>query len=339
MNKTIIAIALSTFFAGSAFADMTNYQKELASQLDPAKAPSENFDMTKWKINLPIGDKTEARQGKEMEITAAQLNYVNYPYVHSEWFYTDVKTGAVVFAAPNTGPTTANSKNTRSELRAMLEIGEAYEYSEPATNFSVSSHKNAQAFGAIGGRLSAALTVDAVSTSGNDKKMGAHATVIGQIHGSDNEPLKIYYRKLPNHEYGSVFWNYEINPKNYDDRFDISHNVFGQHDLTKSDSDPQDGIKLGELFEYEVDIVGTVMNLTFKSDMGEANERVMKFSVDLNKPYPGEEKLDTSYGQDWMYYKAGAYNQCNQGSTECLNRGIEAGDYTQATFYKLELAQ
>lgn len=339
MNKSIIAVALTTLFTGSAFADMTAYQQQLAEKLDPAKAPTENFEMRKWKINLPIGDRTEDRQGKEMEITAAQLNYVNYPYVHPEWFYTDPETGAMVFAAPNTGPTTPNSKNTRSELRAMLDVTQAYQYKEPATNFAVSSHKNAEAFGAIGGRLSAALTVDAVSTSGNDKKMGAHAVVIGQIHGSDNEPLKIYYRKLPNHKYGSVFWNYEINPKDKNDRFDISHDVFGQHDLTKQDPDPLNGIKLNELFEYEVDIVDTTMHLTFKSDVGEAGERVVKFSVDLSKPYPGEEKLDTSYGQDWMYYKAGAYNQCNQGSTECLNRGVEAGDYTQASFYKLELSQ
>ncbi|WP_371923134.1 polysaccharide lyase family 7 protein [Agarivorans sp. TSD2052] len=38
------------------------------------------------------------------------------------------------------------------------------------------------------------------------------SAVIGQIHGSKNEPLKIYYRKMPNHDKGSIFWNYKINP-------------------------------------------------------------------------------------------------------------------------------
>ncbi|MEE1673685.1 polysaccharide lyase family 7 protein [Agarivorans aestuarii] len=323
----------------------SDYQKQLMAKLDPTKAPSENFEMKKWKINLPIPDLTEARKGKEMEITAAQLNYVNYPYVHPEWFYTNAETGAMVFAAPNTGPTTPNSKNTRSELRAMLDVKEAYQYKAPATNFAIESHNNSEAFGSVGGRLTAALTVDAVSKSGIDTKMGAHAVVIGQIHGSNNEPLKIYYRKMPNHTHGSVFWNYEINPENKKDRFDISHDVFGKHDLTKADANPEDGILLGELVSYDVNFIGTVMHLTFTSNIGEEDEKEVKFAVDLAKPYPGEEALDTSYAQDWMYFKAGAYNQCNQGTknpiwgTGCTNKGIEAGDYTQVSFYKLVLDQ
>ncbi|RKF21531.1 polysaccharide lyase family 7 protein [Alginatibacterium sediminis] len=337
MKKSVIALA--ALVSVNAWSAMTPYQQQLSDKLDPSKAPSENFEMEKWKINLPIGDNKPERAGKEMEITAAELNNVNYPYVHPQWFYTDAQTGAMVFAAPNTGPTTPNSKNTRSELRAMLDTTQAYQYKAPATNFAVASHPQASEFGAIGGRLSAALTVDAVSQSGDDKKMGAFASVIGQIHGSDNEPLKIYYRKLPNHTHGSLFWNYEINPKDKKDRFDISHDVFGIHDLQKSDANPEDGILLGELFEYEVNIVGTVMKLEFTKNPGEANEIKKNFEVDLAKAYPGQEKLDTSYGSDWMYYKAGAYNQCNQGSSGCENKGIEAGDYTQASFYKLELAQ
>jgi len=334
----LLAMATAVAFQVSA-GEMTAYQSELASQLDPAKAPSENFDLTKWKINLPIGDKTEARAGKEMEITAEHLNYANYPYVHPEWFYTDPETGAVVFAAPNTGPTTPNSKNTRSELRAMLDVNDAYNYSGPENNFAVAANENAADFGAIGGQLTAALTVDAVSTSGDDEKRGAHAVVIGQIHGSKNEPLKIFYRKMPNHEHGSVFWTYEINPEDKNDRTDIPHDVFGKNDLTKADADPVDGIKLGELFEYDINVVENVMNLTFKRNIGEKDEKVVTFAVDLSKPYPGQEKLDRGYAQDWMYFKAGVYNQCNQGSSGCQNRGIEAGDYTQATFYKLELNQ
>ncbi len=221
----------------------------------------------------------------------------------------------------------------------MLDETQAYQYKAPATNFAVESHPNAKDFGAIGGRLSAVLTVDAVSTSGDDKKMGAHSVVIGQIHGSNNEPLKIYYRKMPNHQYGSVFWNYEINPKDKKDRFDISHDVFGHKKLTKQSPDPTDGIKLGELFAYDVEIVGTVMNLTFTRNLGSQDEKRVEFSVDLAKPYPGEEQLDTSYGQDWMYFKAGAYNQCNTQSSGCEDRGMEAGDYTQASFYKLVLDQ
>ncbi|WP_022941347.1 polysaccharide lyase family 7 protein [Psychromonas hadalis] len=342
MKKVHLSVAIAAFIASPIFAsEGTSHQSALATQLDPSKAPSENFEMQKWKINLPIPDNKVVRQGKEMEITAAELNNVNYPYVHPEWFYTDSETGAMVFASPNTGPTTPNTKNTRSELRAMLDVTQAYNYNSPLTNFALSTHKNSVDFGAIGGQLSATLTVDAVSTSGNDKKMGAHAVIIGQIHGSDNEPLKIYYRKMPNHSHGSLFWNYEINATgdNYSKRFDISHNIFGSHDLTKVDKNPKDGIKLGELFSYDVNFVGSVMHLEFKRNIGEANEQVETFELDLAKPYPGNEEFDETYAQDWMYYKAGAYNQCNQGSAGCLNRGVEEGDYTKASFYELILNQ
>ena len=341
MTKVNLSLICAALIATSAHGQVSEHQAALAAKLDPSKAPAENFELQKWKINLPIPDNKPSRQGKEMEITAPELNNVNYPYVHPEWFYTNSETGAMVFAAPNTGPTTPNTKNTRSELRAMLDIEQPYNYNSPKTNFALPTHVNKSEFGAIGGQLSATLTVDAVSTSGNDKKMGAHAVIIGQIHGSTNEPLKIYYRKMPNHSHGSLFWNYELNPipENQGKRFDISHDVFGQHDLTKADQNPENGVALGELISYDVNFVGSVMHLEFKRNIGEANEQVVKFDIDLAKPYPGHEGLDNSYTQDWMYYKAGAYNQCNQGSAGCENRGVEAGDYTQVSFYELVLNQ
>ncbi|MCL1067824.1 polysaccharide lyase family 7 protein [Shewanella olleyana] len=74
---------------------------------------------------------------------------------------------------------------------------------------------------------------------------------------------------------------------------------------------------------------------------GAENEEVKVFSVDLTEGnYQGHE-VDQGYGKDWMNYKAGAYNQCNtkKDSSDCQWRGMEAGDYTQATFYQLELNQ
>ena len=350
MNKkylgSAIAALLATAVSGCGVVSdnestaVTNYQSELMAGLDATKAPAQNFVMDKWKVNLPTPDTNPAREGKTMEILAAQLADPEHPFSHPDWFYTNPKTGAMVFKVPNEAVSTPNSKNARSELRAMLNVNMPEGYKDPSTNFVVAAHDNAETYGAIGGRLSAVLSVDHVSTSGNDAKYGAYAVVVGQIHASKNEPLKIFYRKLPNHEHGSLFWNYEINPKDKKDRFDAKTNVFGNYDLTKVDSDPVDGLKLGELFSYDVVVSGNIMNLTFKKNIGESNEKVVTYSLDLSKPNPVS-PLDQGYAQDWMYFKAGAYNQCNIKATSsaCTNNGLEAGDYAQVSFYKLELDQ
>jgi len=311
--------------------------KALMAKLDPTKAPALNFDLTKWKINVPLEDDKPERAGKVMEISAEELSNKETPYSHPEWFYTDQKTGAMVFKAPNKAMTTPNSKNARSELRAML----ATSYKDPKNNFALAANPNAAEYGSIGGQLSATVSVDWVSTSGNDQKNGAFSTVIGQIHAKKNEPLKIAYRKLPGHEHGSLYWRYEINATgdNYSKRKDIYHNVFGQYDLRTGSADPIEGIKLGEVFSYDVNVKNSIMNLTFVKNVGESSEVVKTFSVDLSKPHYKGEEYDEGYANSWMYFKAGNYNQCNVGSSKCSNNGIKAGDYAQVSFYQLYLSQ
>lgn len=309
----------------------------LIAKLDVNKAPTENFDLSNWKINLPMEDDKPNRAGKVMELSKSQLNEA--PYSHLDWFYTNQATGAMVFVAPNKAMTTPNSKNARSELRAML----GKKYNAPANNFTLASTTNADEFGAIGGQMSATLSVDWVSTSGSFKKIGAFSTVIGQIHGSDNEPLKIVYRKLPGHERGSLTWNYETNASkasgNYAERTDVRHDVFGDKKLGEFDDDPVDGIKLGEVFSYDVNIEGDMMHLTFKKNIGEANEVVKIFSMNLAEGKYQGNAYDEGYANDYLYYKAGNYNQCNVGSSQCTNEGLNAGDYSQVSFYQLDLIQ
>ena len=46
--------------------------------------------------------------------------------------------------------------------------------------------------------------------------------------GEGHEPFKLYYKKFPGHEKGSVFWNYEINTAGEDNLVDgISLLLFG----------------------------------------------------------------------------------------------------------------
>ncbi|WP_413702459.1 polysaccharide lyase family 7 protein [Psychromonas sp. KJ10-10] len=96
-------------------------------------------------------DDKPSRAGKVMEISKQQLN--EKPFSHPDWFYTDPKTGAMVFVTPNKAMTTPNSKNARSELRAML----AEKYNAPANNFTIASTTNASEYGSIGGQLASNL--------------------------------------------------------------------------------------------------------------------------------------------------------------------------------------
>lgn len=304
--------------------------------LDPKKAPSENFDLSQWKIVVPIEDVKPERKGKVMEVSRTEINQ---GYSHPEWFYTDTKTGAMVFAAPNKAMTTPNSSNARSELHAQLSASpEEYDI---ANNFALASNPKASEYGAIGGRMSATLAIDHVSLSGDHRHNDSFSVVVGQIHARHNEPLKIFYRKLPDQEFGSLYWNYENNAlgDNYHKRLDIPHNVFGKSGIRYGEPMPMDGIKLGEHFSYEVNVEGDMMHLTFTKDADTKKPIIKKFSINLAKGKYLNNEYDSGYQNELFFYKAGAYNQCSTGSVGCTNNGMEAGDYTQVSFYKLVLDQ
>lgn len=79
----------------------------------PPNLPSKVLDLSNWKLTLPIGS-----SGKPTEIKQPQLA----TYTHPD-FFTTVAGPAVRFRAPQKGVTTANSKNTRTELREMKNGG------------------------------------------------------------------------------------------------------------------------------------------------------------------------------------------------------------------------
>lgn len=323
--------------------DQQAYKAKLSESLDVTKAPSANFNLWSFMINIPEPDFKPERKGKVLEVGERVLNA---GYIHKKWFFTDPKTGAMVFRAPNKAITTPNSSNVRSELHTMLRRGDVrLNEKQPKNNFVLTNHINPELYGAIGGKLSATLSVDWVSTSGNDAKFPAHSVVIGQIHGlGKTEPLKIFYRKLPNHEFGSLFWNYEIRPLDQNDRYDIPTDVWGSHELTSKSADPTDGVKLGELISYVIEVKGTEMHLTFTKALGTSHQTTRTFTHDLGKGLAGH-PLDRGYFDDALHLKAGAYNQCNLSTKNpiwgpgCTNNGLKAGDYAQVSFYRLDLQQ
>lgn len=251
-----------------------------------------------WKITLGSG--------------SGVSNLVNYE--HEDYFYnSNDNTDWVVYKTPNSGGTTPNSSNTRSELRQKSEW-------TPET----------------GGKLTGTLKVMQVSNTGDARVPATFSVVVGQIHsseGHENEPVKIFYKKFPGHTKGSVFWNYEINTNGDNaERWDFSTAVWGYDwAVVGSGADsypenPSDGIELGEEFSYEINVYDGIMYLSFMSEGHETKtftkslvtseysnysdipEQVL--NVFSSTGQDGTEKT-TAYSGELQYFKQGAYNQTN----------------------------
>ncbi len=260
-------------------------------------------------------------------------------YEADDFFYTvtEDNTDWVVYKTPNSGTTSKNSSNTRTELHQVEEW-------VPTT----------------GGKLTGTLKVMHVSTTGDARVSASYATVVGQIHsgeGHENEPIKIFYKKFPGHEKGSVFWNYEINTtgetkEDNKGRWDFSYPVWG-YDFSvvgtapdQYPAEPLEGIKLGEEFSYEINVHNGIMYVTFESEGHETKtftknlieseyatkadipEQVQKLFVPMGQD--GVEKPN-AYAGELQYFKQGAYNQTNGKDPEtnivwCTGAEVYGGD-------------
>ena len=324
-----------------------------------AENPSDYFDFKFWKLTLPL----DANQdGKVDEISVRALS----DYSHPEFFHLDEQRN-LVFTAPNKAKTTSGSSNTRSELRQMLRgrntrIGTH----DPKNNFSLRAHKGYRRFATVGGQMEATLKVLHVArNAANETKKPAYSVVVGQIHadkdqdvinegkgfGWGNEPIKIYYKKWPGHDTGSVFWTYERNlPREDPDRTDIAYPVWGN--TWENPNDPgSEGIALGQWFNYNINVHKNIMYLTFRTIDA---AQTVTYQVDLSDnidPYGNADPKDNprGYSGDAMYFKAGAYNQCSTLDKDgiwyagCAGTGDwstdEAnGDYASVAFRRIQLS-
>ncbi|MEO0576094.1 MAG: polysaccharide lyase family 7 protein [Pseudomonadota bacterium] len=324
-----------------------------------AEHPGKKFDLKFWKLTLPMDANGD---GKVDEVGVRSLK----KFTHPDFFYLD-ESGALVFTAPNKALTTSGSTNTRSELRQMLrgrntKIGTH----DPKNNFSLKAHRGFRTFADVGGQLEATLKVLHVARNAkNENKKPAFSVVVGQIHadkdqevinsgngfGWGNEPIKIYYKKWPGHERGSVFWTYERNlAKDNPDRTDIAYPVWGN--TWENPEDPGDqGIALGQWFNYNINVHRNIMYLTFRT--ADVSQTVT-YEVDLSNnvdPYGNVDEKDNpkGYSGDAMYFKAGAYNQCSTVDKDgvwyagCAGTGEWAtdkanGDYTSVAFGRIQLS-
>ncbi|MGB5418990.1 polysaccharide lyase family 7 protein [Algibacter sp.] len=274
--------------------------------LDSNKAPSENFDLSTWNLSIPVDN----GNGTATTITVSQINN---KYTNSAYFYT-ADDGGMVFKCPIAGfKTSINTSYTRSELREMLR----------GTNTSINTqgvNKNNWVFGTapasdksaaagFDGVMNATVAVNYVTTTGDSGQIGR--VIIGQIHANDNEPIRIYYRKLVNNELGSIYFAHEPAEGYGSEQW---HEMIGSR--SNSASNPSDGIALNEKFSYTIKVVGDSLTVTISRE-GKAD--VIKTVNMATSGY--------NVGGQYMYFKAGVYNQNNTGN---------ADDYVQATFYALE---
>ena len=274
--------------------------------LDPNKAPSENFDLSTWKLNTP----EDNGNGFSKTISVSEINT---GYENSNYFYT-ADDGGMVFKCPVAGFTTsANTSYTRVELREMLR-GTNTSISTQGVNgnnwvFGTAPASDINAAAGYDGEMNATLSVNHVTTTGSNGQVGR--VIIGQIHANDDEPIRLYYRKLPNNALGSIYFAHEPTDGNGAEQW---YEMIGSR--SNNATNPSDGIALNETFSYRIKVVGDNLTVTIiregKADVVETVDMVNSgFNV----------------GGQYMYFKAGVYQANNSGSDD---------DYVQATFYALE---
>jgi len=269
--------------------------------------PSDKFDLLDWKLEISTD---EDGNGKSDSIKSAKLND---GYQHPDFFYL-APDGGLVFKAPMYGTTTSTrTKYVRTELREMLRRDNTHiSTAKPGKNnwvFSSFKASDQNKAGGVDGTLDVTLKVDRVSSTGEAYQQGR--IIIGQIHAKKDEPVRIYYRKLKGNSKGSIYLGHEINDTKKTQWIEM---IGSQANMA---SDPIDGIALGELFSYQIKVVGHLLTVTISRD-GKAD--VVKTIDMTNSGYHDKPN-------EYMFFKAGIYHVVNTG---------EQGDYAQATFYHIE---
>ncbi len=273
-------------------------------------APSENFDLADWKLDTPFND-DGGFTGIQAGVSDSNLAQ---GYEHPIYFYTG-EDGGLVMRSPVIGAkTSVNASFTRTELREMLRRGDSSirtrgEGDRPNLNnwaFSSAPASAQASAGGIDGRLRVSMSVNAVTTTGQSNQVGR--LIIGQIHAKDDEPVRLYYRKLPGNTHGSIYAQHEIAGGE-----DINFDMIGG--VSSSQSNPENGFLLDEVFTYEIIARGNFLDIIISQD----EEVLAEQTIDMTQS--GYDVED-----DFMYFKAGNYH---------VNNTADPEEYSQVTIYEL----
>ena len=283
--------------------------------------PGENFDLLGWYITTPADDDGDGKADSVYE------NELAAGWTDERFFYTDPATGGMVFrSTPAGAKTSANTSYTRTELRGMLRRGDynietRVDGGYPNKNnwvFSSAPQEAQESSAGVDGILRATLAVNQVTRQGDDYQVGR--VIIGQIHAKDDEPIRLYYRKLPQNKYGSIYYAHE--PATGKEEW---IEIIGSR--ANRIANPDDGIALDEVFSYEIEVRGEA----------EGDQIIPMLHVKIIRDDGTEvvaEPFDMrasgfNIADDFMFFKAGAYSQ-NNTSPE------PETDFDRVIFYELD---
>ena len=280
--------------------------------LDPALPPSGNFDLLTWRLDTPVVDPSD---GDSASISERELDagYILASGGDQGGFETAADGGLRFTVSPN-GPTTSGSSFPRSELREMLRRGDTSIRTQGVTRnnwvMETAPLTSRQAAGGVNGDMCVTLAVNSVTSTGDANQIGR--IVIGQIHGAQDEPIRLYYRKLPGNARGAIYFAHE--PTEASGLPEVFYEMIGTR--SRSAPDPAGGIPLGDVFSYTISLRGDDLTVTVYRD----GEDPLTRTVDISAS-------GYSAADEWMYFKVGAYLQDNTS---------QATDLARVTVYRIE---
>ncbi|MCF2949550.1 polysaccharide lyase family 7 protein [Paraglaciecola aquimarina] len=272
-----------------------------------AEFPNElGIELIDWYLSVPTDEDNNGRSDSISEKKLAA------GYTNSEFFYASAD-GGIVMRSPSYGfKTSTNTSYVRVELREMLRRGNTAHNTQGVNKNnwvfgSASASAQADA-GGTDGELNVTLAVNNVTTTGENYQIGR--LVIGQIHANDDEPIRLYYRKLPNNDKGSIYFAHESRAQNVDEAY---VEMIGTR--SNSASNPADGIALDEKFSYRINVTANLLTVTI----------IREGKGDVVAEYDMTGSLFDEDGQ-YQYFKVGVYH---------LNNSSDEDEYAQATFYEI----
>lgn len=282
--------------------------------LDPQKAPGEQFDLLTWALDTPADLDNNERADRTSE-TALRAGF------QDDFFYTGADGGMVLKSTIEGAKTSANTSYTRSELREMLRRGNTSISTRGIglNNWLLGYQPDIQiATGGRGGHLSTTMAVNRVTETGEDFQVGR--IIIGQIHAQDDEPIRLYYRKFPDHDVGYFYYAHER--RGGEDVYQLITSAQG--DIVSSQpvlTDlPIEGVALNEIFTYDIIQHGAFIDVILRKGSSEG-PIIGHQTIDMESLNSGYDTPD-----EWMYFKAGAYSQNNTGVSS---------EFDQVTIYRL----
>lgn len=323
-NTALVEAAVFGCAVDQAVADVVPQSVDLAQfNLDPTASPGDNFDLLTWSLDTP---KEDPRDGFAQRTSERDLDN---GFIDSDHFFTG-EDGGMVFRSTIFGVTTSeNTRFNRSELREMLRRGDTSIRTQGTTENNWALGYQPDTGTDIGGRngvLRATLRVDHVTTTGTQQQTGR--VIIGQIHASDDEPIRLYFKKFPNNDRGYIYFAHELNLN----RDDIWLVVVGPENSDQDDEpifteNPETGIRLGEIFSYEINQQGPRIDVIVRR--GDQNGPI----IGHNFVNMIDEDSQYDLADEWNYFRAGAYTQNNSGESGDEN-GV-GSDFDEITFFDI----